>query len=77
MLSGKRDVLIDFRASEGDKIDLHYIDANQTTAAFDVFRIITGLAFTGLGQLRYATENGNLRSTATARATWLRTSRSS
>ncbi|MNO74360.1 Bifunctional hemolysin/adenylate cyclase precursor [compost metagenome] len=55
-LGALRDVLADFKGSEGDKIDLSTLDANGGTAANDAFRFIGSSAFSGdaSGQLRFA-----------------------
>jgi len=48
------DVIIDFTASQGDKIDLSAIDAVAGTSANDAFTFIGGDAFTGVaGQLQF------------------------
>ncbi|MEQ1648427.1 MAG: calcium-binding protein, partial [Hyphomicrobiaceae bacterium] len=43
------DVVSDF--TPGDRIDLHFIDADQATTANDAFIIVTGTTFTGAGEL--------------------------
>nr|WP_256577437.1 calcium-binding protein [Pseudomonas sp. R37(2017)] len=51
-----RDVIGDFKHSEGDKIDLSTLDANLATAANDAFSFIGSSAFSSnaTGQLRFA-----------------------
>ncbi|WP_137888973.1 M10 family metallopeptidase [Pseudomonas sp. 2FE] len=56
-LGSLRDVLGDFKSSEGDKIDLSTLDANTATAANDVFAFIGTSTFSSTnaaGQLRFA-----------------------
>lgn len=56
-LGSLRDVLGDFKTSEGDKIDLSTLDANTATVANDAFSFIGSAAFSGTnaaGQLRLA-----------------------
>ncbi len=49
-----RDVIADFSHAEGDKIDLHYIDANVNAVGDQAFTF-AGAAFSGVaGQLRFA-----------------------
>lgn len=51
-----RDVLADFKSSEGDKIDLSTLDANALTSTNDAFSFIGNKAFSNdaTGQLRFA-----------------------
>ncbi|BAN46253.1 calcium-binding protein [Metapseudomonas resinovorans] len=51
-----RDIIGDFKASEGDKIDLSTMDANALTAANEAFTFIGANAFSAnaTGQLRFA-----------------------
>jgi Ca2+-binding RTX toxin-like protein len=51
-----RDVIGDFKTSEGDKIDLSTLDANLATTANDAFSFIGSSAFSSnaTGQLRFA-----------------------
>ncbi|WP_412071742.1 beta strand repeat-containing protein [Pseudomonas fluorescens] len=51
-----RDVIGDFKSSEGDKIDLSTLDANLATTANDAFSFIGSSAFSSnaTGQLRFA-----------------------
>ncbi|WP_460154579.1 type I secretion C-terminal target domain-containing protein [Pseudomonas sp. S2_G10] len=51
-----RDVIGDFKTSEGDKIDLSTLDANLATVANDAFSFIGSSAFSSnaAGQLRFA-----------------------
>ncbi|WP_137886762.1 calcium-binding protein [Pseudomonas sp. 2FE] len=56
-LGALRDVVGDFKTSEGDKIDLSTLDANTSTTANDAFSLIGSAAFSGTnaaGQLRFA-----------------------
>ncbi|WP_052120505.1 calcium-binding protein [Inquilinus limosus] len=49
-----RDVITDFSHSQGDKIDLHYIDANTKVAGDQAFSFIGSANFTGVaGQLHF------------------------
>jgi Ca2+-binding RTX toxin-like protein len=50
-----RDVIGDFKASEGDKVDLSTLDANLATAANDAFSFIGSSAFSSnaTGQVRF------------------------
>ncbi|TAN50104.1 MAG: hypothetical protein EPN21_09695 [Methylococcaceae bacterium] len=48
-----RDVIADFKAGEGDKIDLAGIDANSAGAGNQAFTFINGDAFNAAGQLRF------------------------
>ncbi|SEI08626.1 type I secretion C-terminal target domain (VC_A0849 subclass) [Pseudomonas asplenii] len=53
----QRDVIIGFKSSEGDQLDLRGIDANPLTAQHDAFTFIGGNAFdtsNATGQLRLA-----------------------
>ncbi|MBL8770980.1 MAG: right-handed parallel beta-helix repeat-containing protein [Phenylobacterium sp.] len=54
------DTIFDFRAAEGDKIKVHSIDANATTAGDDAFRFIGTTAFSrSAGELRYEVKAGD------------------
>lgn len=55
-LGALRDVIADFKVSEGDKIDLSTLDANSLTTANDAFTFIGSNAFSvnAAGQLRLA-----------------------
>ena len=55
-LGALRDVIGDFKTSEGDKIDLSTLDANLATAANDAFSFIGSTAFSSnaTGQVRFA-----------------------
>ncbi|MCY1288334.1 RTX calcium-binding nonapeptide repeat (4 copies) [compost metagenome] len=55
-LGALRDVVADFKAGEGDKIDLSTLDANGQTALNDAFSFIGSSAFSvnATGQLRFA-----------------------
>ncbi|WP_434657502.1 matrixin family metalloprotease [Pseudomonas sp. R3-56] len=61
-----RDVIFDFSALQGDKIDLSGLDADTLTALNDTFSFIDSADFTGAGQLRfvdhvlYGNVNGDL-----------------
>lgn len=49
-----QDTIFDFLASEGDQIDLSFVDANSTVAGDQAFSLIGTGAFTGkAGELRY------------------------
>ena len=49
-----RDVITDFSLAEGDKIDLHYIDANTTVAGDQAFTFIGAANFNSVaGQLHF------------------------
>ncbi|WP_237152283.1 RCC1 domain-containing protein [Oryzibacter oryziterrae] len=53
--AAKPDLIQDFRASEGDRIDLTAIDAKSLTLPDDAFSFIGSRAFSGVsGQLRFA-----------------------
>jgi len=54
-----RDVITDFRRSQGDRIDLSTIDANANQGGNQAFTFIGGAAFTAAGQARFA--NGVLQ----------------
>jgi len=57
--SGNRDVIADFSEAEGDKIDLHKIDADSTQSGDQAFHL-AGDAFTGSpGELIQFVENGH------------------
>ncbi|MBE9609136.1 calcium-binding protein [Chitinilyticum piscinae] len=47
-----RDVISDFKSSEGDKLDLSTIDANSATASNDAFSYIGSAGFSHAGQLK-------------------------
>lgn len=51
-LGSGADVITDFSATGGDRIDLSRIDADPSTAADDAFSFIGSAAFTGTGQVR-------------------------
>jgi Ca2+-binding RTX toxin-like protein len=64
-----RDVITDFRSTDGDKINLSVIDAKPGTVANDAFSFIGSAAFSGTdatGQLRFA--NGILSGSTDADA---------
>ncbi len=48
------DLIVDFDATAGDRIDISAIDAIAGTAANDAFTFIDGAAFTAAGQIRTA-----------------------
>ncbi len=53
-MTGSRDVITDFKPTEGDRLSLSAIDANTRTAADDAFTFIGTQAFHGIaGELRY------------------------
>lgn len=54
-----RDLITDFSAAEGDKIDLHFIDANAAAAGNQAFHFLGANAFDGTaGALDYQVVNG-------------------
>jgi parallel beta-helix repeat protein len=68
-LGALRDVVIGFKSSDGDRIDLSRIDANPLTSALDAFTYLGSLPFSEVdatGQLRFA--NGILYGSTNADA---------
>ncbi|MDX9676544.1 M10 family metallopeptidase C-terminal domain-containing protein [Pseudomonas zeae] len=63
-----RDVINDFNALQGDKIDLTAFDANLMTAGFNGFTFIGAGDFSGAGQLRFVDHvlSGNVSGNAGA-----------
>jgi Ca2+-binding RTX toxin-like protein len=61
-IAASRDVITDFNAAEGDKIDIHFIDANTLTPSKDdAFNFIGNQAFHGVaGELRYAADGDGI-----------------
>jgi hypothetical protein len=58
---GTRDMILDFNRAQGDKIDLHLMDANTDVAGNQDFTFIGNAAFSGAaGELRYGTVNGQV-----------------
>jgi Ca2+-binding RTX toxin-like protein len=56
-----KDVITDFNAAEGDKIDIHFIDANVLTSKDDAFTFIGNQPFHGVaGELRYAADGDGI-----------------
>ena len=55
-----RDRIGDFHASQGDLLDLHFVDARTGTAGDQAFAWIGRGSFTGAGQLRFASDAGGL-----------------
>jgi Ca2+-binding RTX toxin-like protein len=55
--SAAMDLIWDFNSAEGDKIDVHSIDANATLAGDQAFSFIGPNAFSAPGQIRYS-DNG-------------------
>lgn len=53
------DRILDFSRSQGDRIDLSFIDANQQLEGNQAFRFIGSGAFTGSGQLRFYQRDGD------------------
>jgi Ca2+-binding RTX toxin-like protein len=52
--SATMDVIVDFNLADGDKIDVHSIDANATLAGNQAFTTLIGeAAFSAPGQIRY------------------------
>ncbi|MTH65682.1 calcium-binding protein [Paracoccus shanxieyensis] len=63
--AGSGDVILDFDASEGDRIDLRSIDADATRAGNQAFRLIGDAGFSGRGgELRTETQGGSTIVTA-------------
>ena len=54
--AGKRDVITDFSHAEGDRIDLHVIDATAATNGDSAFSFIGTKAFSAPGQVRFFVE---------------------
>ena len=54
--AGKRDVITDFSHAEGDRIDLHLIDATAATNGDSAFSFIGTKAFSAPGQVRFFVE---------------------
>jgi serralysin len=50
---------VDFSRSQGDKIDLTYVDAKEQVTGDQAFQFIGKSAFTGAGQLRWYQSNGD------------------
>jgi Ca2+-binding RTX toxin-like protein len=60
-VGASKDVITDFNAAEGDKIDIHFIDANVLTSKDDAFTFIGGQAFHGVaGELRYINDGDGI-----------------
>jgi Ca2+-binding RTX toxin-like protein len=58
---GQADVIKDFKASEGDKVDLRPVDANAATTRDDAFRFVGTASFTGIArELRYEVLQGSV-----------------
>ncbi len=56
--SAARDVITDFKHSEGDKIDVSGIDANSTSYGDQAFKFIGSKSFSGkAGELRFDSTN--------------------
>ncbi|MEK0085509.1 Calx-beta domain-containing protein [Benzoatithermus flavus] len=53
------DHIVDFSQAQGDKIDLAALDANPGVTGDQAFGFIGTAAFTGVGQVRYATVDGH------------------
>jgi Ca2+-binding RTX toxin-like protein len=53
------DLIRDFSRSQGDKISLNIIDANEQVDGNQAFQFIGQKQFTGAGQLRFFQENGD------------------
>jgi hypothetical protein len=53
-----RDLILDFSVSEGDRLDLAAIDADETVAGNQGLAFIGGAAFTSAGQLRFEQQGG-------------------
>jgi Ca2+-binding RTX toxin-like protein len=54
--AGHRDVIADFSRTQGDKLDLHLIDARLGTSQDQAFAFINGDGFTAEGQVRFFVE---------------------
>jgi hypothetical protein len=48
------DVIMDFNLADGDKIDVHSIDANANLPGNQAFTVIEDDAFSAAGQIRYS-----------------------
>ena len=53
------DRILDFSHSQGDKLDLHNIDANEQLDGNQAFQFIGNSAFTGPGQVHWYQSNGD------------------
>jgi Ca2+-binding RTX toxin-like protein len=53
------DRIVDFSRSQGDKIDLARVDANERAPGNEAFRFVGQAEFTGAGQLRSFQEDGH------------------
>ena len=53
------DRIVDFSRSQGDKIDLAGIDANEQASGNEAFKFIGQAKFTGAGQLRFFQQDGD------------------
>ena len=53
------DRILDFSRSQGDRIDLSFIDANVDRSGNQAFKFIGNNPFTDAGQLRYYQQNGD------------------
>jgi Ca2+-binding RTX toxin-like protein len=53
------DRIVDFSRSQGDKINLRAIDANEQVDGDQAFQFIGQAQFTGVGQLRFVQEDGD------------------
>ncbi|MFO1069108.1 MAG: hypothetical protein U1E14_11360 [Geminicoccaceae bacterium] len=56
--AGLRDIVTDFRSSQGDRIDLAGIDAKVASTVNDTFTWKGTAAFTAAGQVRYVQVDG-------------------
>ncbi len=60
-LTAQKDIITDFNAAEGDRINLTMMDANTNTAAHESFNFIGTKAFDGgAGELRYVSEGDGI-----------------
>jgi Ca2+-binding RTX toxin-like protein/subtilisin-like proprotein convertase family protein len=57
-LVGSPDLILDFVAAQGDKLDLSTLDANLTLAGNQAFGFVGDAAFSAAGQVRYDTGTG-------------------
>jgi Ca2+-binding RTX toxin-like protein len=53
------DHIVDFSRSQGDKIDLARVDANERAPGNEAFQFVGQAGFTGAGQLRFFQQDGH------------------
>jgi Ca2+-binding RTX toxin-like protein len=56
---GAADRILDFSPKQGDRLDLHGVDANEQAPGNEGFQFIGQAEFTGAGQLRFFQQNGD------------------